>query len=505
MTDDDTTRVYDLQDEKWSAVISNGSGGMGKNVHVGFGRTEDEVLVWSDYASKVTMWCLRSARTVEIRDPKFSGKDGRGWGYRPIQAENAGRGGVMAMLCRSAGQDILVLLAPRTYDVVKRVELPTIDAAGVKWSHDGRWIAVWDSAASGYYLHIYTADGHLYRTITREPSDDLSEWNIEGLGIKSVEWVPGGQWLAVGGWDRRVRILSTRTFSPVVFLEHTKEINVPSAVAYTEEVDGNDNRSYSLTQQPVTPPKATVEKGSTIIKQGLSILAFNKDGTMCATRDDSTPTTIWIWDLRSLRPRTILIQYAPVKSLQWHPLDPSLLLIQSTHNSATLYLYSTPPLSASSSSFTSSPPEILDFSDSIAKPADSVPVKWEANWLSTAVDKKPALLFGHQQSYVVAWPDGKDQILRFENEDGEQSDDSLYDILTGRTPIPKLHHDQDEDMDDSRDFEGVNVERGNGEMYREEYQDSTGSFEDTFRERRKGADTRRGRDVFEESGMSEMF
>jgi WD40 repeat protein len=478
---------------------------MGKNVHVDFGNTENEVVVFSDFTSKATVWCLQTGRTVEIRDPKFSGKEGRGWGYRPDpNAKIAGRAALLAILCRTGGQDVLLLLAPRTHDVVRREELPTVDAAGMKWSRDGRWIAVWDAASSGYHLHIFTADGHLYRSISRETMDEHDQWSVEGLGIKSVEWVPGNQWLAVGGWDRRVRILSTRTFSPVVFLDHTSQIQVPSAPVYTELVDGSGNRSYSLAQQPVVPPTTTGEKGELLMKQGINIIAFNADGTLCATRDDSTPTTIWIWDLRSLRPKMILLQYSPVKSLQWHPSNSTLLLIQATHDSATLYLCSIPPSASASEPSPPGAPEILNLSKSISKPTGSAQAKWEARWLSTPQDKKPAFLFGHQQGYTIIWPEGRDRILRL-NEDGDESDDSLYDILTGRTPIPRLHNEEpedfDEDFDDSRNFGGVEVD----DMATETYQDSTSTFQDTFREKRKAVEAARGQSIFDESGLDEMF
>jgi WD40 repeat protein len=506
LADDDTTRVYDLRDDKWNAVISNGSGGMGKNVNVEFGRDEDEVLIWSDFAGRVMVWCLKTGRTVDIRDPKFSGKDSRGWGYRPCGEEQGvgGRGSVLALLCRSPGVDVLMLLAPKTYAVLKRVDLATQDAQGVRWSRDGRWLAVWDAASVGYSLCIYTADGHLYRTISRELPDELNEWGIEGLGIKTVEWVPGNEWLAVGGWDRRVRILSTKTFSPVVYLDHTAEICVPSASVYTEQIDARGFRSFELAQQPATPPKAPVEKHDTgLMKQGISTVAFNKDGTLCATRDDSTPTTVWIWDLRSLQPRTILILHSPVKALQWHPSYPSHLLIQSAHDSPTLYLYTALSFSSSTSSSghpAAGPPTILSLSDNLTKPAGSVPAKWTARWLNTQSDKKPAMVVGHQQGYILVWPEGKDQILRFEGQDEDESDDSLYDILTGRTPVPPLR-------DSAR-------RRSHGSEYGGEYVDgigaqsmqgldSTGSFEDTFRERRDARS--RGRSVFDESGLDEMF
>ncbi|KAF2194439.1 hypothetical protein K469DRAFT_705888 [Zopfia rhizophila CBS 207.26] len=504
VADDETTRVYDLRDEKWSAVIRNGSGGMGKNVHVEFGRNEEEVVVWSDFQSKVSVWCLRTGRTVEVKDPKIISQRERGWGWgwgwRPGDGEK-----VLACLCRSGGQDVLLLMAPGSYKVLKRVELGTVDAQGLRWSRDGRWVSVWDSPGSGFRVQVYTADGHLYRTINREPQEESREWGIGGLGVKSVEWVPGGEWLAVGGWDRRVRMLSSRTFSPVVFLDHTAQIQIPSAPVYTEQVPASGVRSYAVSPQPVSPPTAQTTPNDTVPKQGISIITFNADSTLVATRDDSTPTTVWIWDLRSLSPKTILIQHAPVKSLQWHPTNPSLLLIQCIQDTPILYLWSAPSLSTSTSQSSSPPPppEILDLNPNITKPLGSATIKWDVKWLSTFENKKPCFLFGHQQGYILVWPEGREQILRFENEEDEESEDSLYDILTGRTPVPRLHDSSGSDLKDEENEDGGTY--AEGETY-SSGEGSTRSLEDTFRERKKvNPGVGRKKSVFDESGMSEMF
>jgi hypothetical protein len=67
-----------------------------------------------------------------------------------------------------------------------------VDAQGLKWSPDGRWLAVWDSASSGYKVFIYTPDGHLYRTYTG------TENGFNGLGVKIIEWSPkGSTWQSV--------------------------------------------------------------------------------------------------------------------------------------------------------------------------------------------------------------------------------------------------------------------------------------------------------------------
>lgn len=122
-----------------------------------------------------------------------------GYGYRPCTSH-------YALLTRSATHDVISVHQHTTYKLASSFQLPTLDAQGLKWSPCGRWIAVWDSAASGYKVLVYTADGHLYRTYEKP---------CEGLGVKSVEWSPGGDFLTIGSYDGRLAFLSNYTFSPV--------------------------------------------------------------------------------------------------------------------------------------------------------------------------------------------------------------------------------------------------------------------------------------------------
>ncbi|OCK74239.1 WD40 repeat-like protein [Lepidopterella palustris CBS 459.81] len=455
LSDENNARVWDLYDEKWTAVINNGSGGMGKIVNGDFGCTEDEVILFSDFGAKVTIWSLASGRSVEIKDPKFSTV--KGYGYRL-------KTGIFALLSRPAGQDIVTLHAPGTYFVLKTITLASVDAQGLRWSPDGRWLVVWDAPSSGYRVLVYTADGHLFRMYSGE-----REGEVCGLGVKCVEWTPRGDGLAIGGWDKRVTLLSTRTFSPVVFLDHTPSVQLTNGSVWQEAVSASSARSYAITAQPISPPVAVSSPSDSSPKVGISIAAFNADGTLVATRDDSTPTTVWLWDLTHMASRTVIIQHAPVKHLLWHPTIPDLLLIQCAHDDPVLYLWSS----------TANAPEIITVS--LQKGLGNTAARLESKWLPTPRDRKPALIFGHTQSYILVWPQGRDPILKFEH-DGEEregereddSEDSLYNILTGRTPVPRLDNS-------IRDFEA------------DEGDDSAG-LEDTFRERRA-----------RDSGLDEMF
>ena len=164
--------------------------------------------------ASVCVWSLDTGRMVaELKDPKFFGSAGaivKGCGWsRDGQAESAGSGsdrGVFALLTRPGAQDIITLYAGKEFTVIKSWTCDTLDAQGIKWSPDGRWLALWDAASMGYKAQVYTADGHCFRTYHGDYFND----ELRGLGVKRVEWEPNGMWLALASWEQGVTLLDTR-------------------------------------------------------------------------------------------------------------------------------------------------------------------------------------------------------------------------------------------------------------------------------------------------------
>ena len=207
VANDDTIHVFEAKSPQWNVVINNAAGNMGKIVNVDFGANENEVVLFSDFGFKTTIWSLVTGRGVEVRDPKTTSP--RCHDYRPKTKH-------WAILTRELTRDNLMILAPGTHEVLENVELPTVDAQGVKWSSDGLWLAIWDTASSGYRILIYTADGNLFKTYAGGQTVDEI-----GLGIKNVAWGPHGKYLAIGDYDDHVTILanaSVRTLRSSTFL-----------------------------------------------------------------------------------------------------------------------------------------------------------------------------------------------------------------------------------------------------------------------------------------------
>ncbi len=196
LADDDNVHVYDVNETHWSGRIECAASNFGRIADVAFGHNANEVLVFSDFGVKLTIWSLITRRGVEIRDPKYLVHC---YTYRP-------RTGHMAILTRPHAHDILMLLNPGDRGFIKSVELPTVDAQEVTWSPDGRWLAIRDAASTGHRLLIYTADGHLFKMYSNEENT-----NDIGLGLKRLEWSPLHGVLALGDYNDKVTILSKNT------------------------------------------------------------------------------------------------------------------------------------------------------------------------------------------------------------------------------------------------------------------------------------------------------
>ena len=197
LANDEVVRVYEVDNSQWKAVINGAASGLMGIANVVFGSDENEVLVFSNFGVKVTVWSLINSRGAEIRDPK----SGESYDYRPNTRH-------LAILTRESVHDSLMLLPPGAHQASQSIELPTTDAQGVRWSPDGRWLAIWDAASSGFSVLIYTADGHLFRTYEGGQTSEKI-----GLGIKSVAWHPDAAFLVVGDYEDHATLLAKNTVS----------------------------------------------------------------------------------------------------------------------------------------------------------------------------------------------------------------------------------------------------------------------------------------------------
>ena len=89
-------------------------------------------------------------------------------------------------------KEYVSLITCSSWDLRVRLAITTQDLADLSWSPDSSCFVVWDTLLS-YKLSVYSSDGLCLASYSAYQ---------DALGIKTVQWCPTGQLLAVGSFDQ---------------------------------------------------------------------------------------------------------------------------------------------------------------------------------------------------------------------------------------------------------------------------------------------------------------
>ncbi|ELV14254.1 WD repeat-containing protein WRAP73 [Tupaia chinensis] len=205
---------------------------------------------------------------------------------------------------------------------VSYIKYPKACPQGITFTRDGRYMALAERRDCRDYVSIFVcSDWQLLRYKILLYSLDgrlLSaycayEWS---LGIKSVAWSPSSQFLAVGSYDGKVRILNHVTWKMITEFSHPATINNPKIVVYKE---AEKSPKPGLGRLSFLPPRVLATPLSTTESK------YN------------VPNAVWVWDVQKLRLFVVLEQLSPVRSFQWDPQQPRLAICT---GSSKVYLWS---------------------------------------------------------------------------------------------------------------------------------------------------------------------
>lgn len=235
-------------------------------------------------------------------------------------------------------------------------------------------------------------------------------------------------------------------------MNHTRTVRLPGVTVWSEIIAEGNNRHYEQVPQPCTLPTAPFVSTDAQPKIGISTMEFNNpDGTLVATKNDSMPSTVWIWSLKLLRPYAVLVHQNPVKSISWHPTISDLLLIQCAPEGGdsaqgVVYLWSS----------AWQQPRAIPVP--LGKPSGSIFVKWvltspSAQGTSSTGSTAPPLtggtsdrrsnspekdenrimfLFGDKEKYLIGYV--ADEFIPDEIEDSENAHEELEELVDSQDP-----------------------------------------------------------------------
>uniref|UniRef100_A0AAY5KIF1 WD repeat containing, antisense to TP73 n=1 Tax=Esox lucius TaxID=8010 RepID=A0AAY5KIF1_ESOLU len=303
-------QVWSLEQPDWYCKIDEGSIGLVSSRWSPDGR---HILNTTEFHLRITVWSLCTKAVSYIKYPKACQKG----------MDFSRDGCYMALAERRDCRDYVSVFVCEDWHLLRHFETETQDMAGVEWSPNSCVLAVWDSCLE-YKVLLYSLDGRLLSTYS------AYEWS---LGIKSLAWSPSSQFLAIGSYDEKVRILNHITWKKLTELDHPATISNTKAVSTLSNGQGWVPDSKSVYQLPVIKPD--LDRANP--KIGVSSMAFSSDNRYLATKNDSMASVVWVWDIQRLGLLAVLEQTSAVRCFQWDPRRPRLALCT---GNAKLYLWS---------------------------------------------------------------------------------------------------------------------------------------------------------------------
>uniref|UniRef100_A0A8C3WZK5 WD repeat containing, antisense to TP73 n=1 Tax=Catagonus wagneri TaxID=51154 RepID=A0A8C3WZK5_9CETA len=279
-------QVWSLEQPGWHCKIDEGSAGLVASCWSPDGR---HILNTTEFHLRITVWSLCTKSVSYIKYPKAC--------QQGLTFTRDGR--YLALAERRDCSDHVSIFVCSNWQLLRHFETDTQDLAGIEWAPNGCVLAAWDTCLE-YKILLYSLDGRLLSTYC------AYEWS---LGIKSVAWSPSSQFLAVGSYDGKVRVLNHVTWKMLTEFGHPAAINSPK---------------IEIAAVPVSLPALKPAADRANPRIGVGALAFSADNCFLATRSDSIPTAVWIWDMRELRLFVVLEQLSPVRAFRWDPWRPRL-------------------------------------------------------------------------------------------------------------------------------------------------------------------------------------
>lgn len=139
-----------------------------------------------------------------------------------------------------------------------------------------------------------------------------------------------------------------------------------------------------MASQPTCPPTKLTDASSSNV--GVSIIEYNIDGSLFATRDDSIPSTVWIWSPKLSWAVAVLIHHSSVKKVQWHPVLTDLIFVQCNMARPAVHLWSA----------------AWEIPKVVNLPLHKLGGRLEAAWLPTEASDTLSLMLGNAHNYTTA-------------------------------------------------------------------------------------------------------
>lgn len=323
-------QVWSLEQPEWTCKIDEGSAGL---IDVCWSPDSRHILTTADFHLRITVWSLVNKTVSYIKYPKQC----------PQGLQFSADGKFLALAERRDCKDSISLFDCNTWQLIKHFSVETEDLSGILWSPDSRMLCIWESCLQ-YKVLLYSLDGRCQAT--------YSAYEM-ALGIKCVSWSSTSQFLAVGSYDEKVRLLNHITWKMIAEFPHLPALDSSSTMIFQEVtkkmplLKGETHLSaavsqtcasqYEIVTGSIQTPVIRPDLNKANPKLGVSTVNFSANCQYMYSKNDNMPNVLWIWDIPKLRLATVLLQLSPIKTVAWDPTQSRLALCTGTNK---IYMWS---------------------------------------------------------------------------------------------------------------------------------------------------------------------
>jgi len=336
--------VFDLVDtsnaDKARAVLD---GGVVGTASLAWSRESSDILTFNAVGSGAIMWNLEHQKGTWLPFAK------------PQLHSFCPQGSFLALIQRQDCTDRVAIFTngidsnQGSWLKCAEFSVGSHDIAGLEWSPDGSYIAVWDSPRV-YHLQLFSPSGERVR--------EFCAYDTGMLGIKDVRWSPDGRLIAVTSFDGALRIINATSWKLMAVFEHPTSLSSSDdALVYLESramsaLGGTPSSHQGLFEHHFAIPslhdfvqqEALLDFGneeqsvystdvSSIIEGGILQLGqtsrsnlgtdrirfaeFDSRGQLIASVHEKSPHCVWIWSLSALSLAALLVHRNDVTSIHW--------------------------------------------------------------------------------------------------------------------------------------------------------------------------------------------
>jgi len=357
--------VRSISNPKWTCTINESQSGITNCLWTPDSR---KIILFNDFNVRMSIWSLVDKSTIYINSPKFNNKC-------LLFSEN---GNFMALAERNNGKDFIGIYFTGDFSLVSHFQVDTFDLEDLLWTKDSTSLIVIDTPLEVKFM-VYSPTGNLITT--QEPY-------LYGLGIETAKLCNNSHTLCLGLNDGTVRLYNCmNNFKEIIELNHNINVitNENLVTVFKEEEISHSSgakKNYTKYMECSFPYKLNTNNKLKSL-QGIgpiSIIEWSLDSKFIATKYNSLPNDVFIWEVSTLKLHTIIIQLNPIKTMKWSPKENILLIV--TDNSK---LYT----------FTLDNVYIIELVSDMNSPFNASNLQWASDGKSFIVSDKKQMLIGH--------------------------------------------------------------------------------------------------------------